>query len=68
MTSAGGELSTIERAIQLARTSSCTSIDDIRKSLRREGYSGIDEHLAGSSIKKTLQEQMALRRRDAASA
>ena len=42
----------IERAFELARGS--TSIEDIRKALRREGYSNIDAHLGGASIKADL--------------
>jgi hypothetical protein len=45
----------IERAFQLARESS--DIDDIRKVLRREGYSNVDAHLAGASIKAQLKKQ-----------
>jgi hypothetical protein len=45
----------IERAFQLARGS--TDIDDIRKTLRREGYSNVDAHLAGASIKAELKKQ-----------
>jgi tRNA G26 N,N-dimethylase Trm1 len=45
----------IERAFQLAGDS--TSIDDIRKTLRREGYSNVDAHLAGSSIKADLKKR-----------
>jgi hypothetical protein len=47
----------IERAFQLAADS--TSIDDIRKTLRREGYSNVDAHLAGSSIKAELKRKFA---------
>ena len=42
----------IERAFQLARASK--SVDDIRKTLREEGYSNVDAHLAGASIKADL--------------
>ena len=45
----------IERAFQLARNGS--SIDDIRKALRQEGYSNVDAHLAGASIKADLKKQ-----------
>lgn len=45
----------IERAFQLARGGS--SIDDIRKALRQEGYSNVDAHLAGASIKADLKKQ-----------
>ena len=42
----------IERAFQLAP--SATSIEDIRKTLRQEGYSNVDAHLGGASIKAEL--------------
>jgi tRNA G26 N,N-dimethylase Trm1 len=45
----------IERAFQLARGG--TQIDDIRKTLRQEGYSNVDAHLAGASIKADLKKQ-----------
>ena len=45
----------IERAFQLARGSS--SVDEIRKALRNEGYTNVDAHLAGASIKADLKRQ-----------
>ena len=45
----------IERAFELARSS--TTIDEIRKILRREGYSNVDAHLGGASIKADLKKQ-----------
>jgi hypothetical protein len=45
----------IERAFQLA--SDAHSIDDIRKTLRREGYSNVDAHLGGASIKADLKKR-----------
>lgn len=47
----------IERAFQLASQS--TSIEDIRKTLRREGYSNVDAHLGGASIKADLKKRFA---------
>lgn len=47
----------IERAFQLARGSS--NIEQIRKALRQEGYSNVDAHLSGSSIKADLKRQFA---------
>jgi tRNA G26 N,N-dimethylase Trm1 len=47
----------IERAFQLASESS--SIEEIRKALRQEGYSNVDAHLAGSSIKADLKKRFA---------
>lgn len=45
----------VERAFQLARASD--NLDDIRKTLRHEGYSNVDAHLAGASIKAELKRQ-----------
>lgn len=43
----------IERAYEL--TSCLTNIDEIRKALRREGFSNVDAHLAGPKIRSDLQ-------------
>lgn len=45
----------IERAFQLARE--VGNIDDIRKTLRQEGYSNVDAHLAGASIRADLKKR-----------
>ncbi|HUG45820.1 MAG TPA: hypothetical protein VMK31_04815 [Sphingomicrobium sp.] len=45
----------IERAFQLARNSA--NIEDIRRTLRQEGYSNVDAHLAGASIKADLRKR-----------
>lgn len=42
----------IERAYQLAQSS--TGVDQIRVQLRKEGYSNVDAHLAGSKIRSDL--------------
>jgi hypothetical protein len=47
----------IERAFQLARDTD--NVDAIRKTLRQEGYSNVDAHLAGASIKADLRRQFA---------
>ena len=47
----------IERAFQLARGTA--NVDEIRKTLRQEGYSNVDAHLAGASIKADLRKQFA---------
>ena len=47
----------IERAFQLARDAS--SIEDIRRALRQEGFSNVDAHLAGASIKADLKKKFA---------
>lgn len=45
----------IERAFELAGASS--SVEEVRKALRREGYSNVDAHLEGSSIKADLKKR-----------
>lgn len=45
----------IERAFELASES--TNIEDVRKALRREGYSNVDAHLGGASIKADLKKR-----------
>lgn len=47
----------IERAFQLAPEA--TSVDNIRKALRQEGYSNVDAHLAGASIRADLRKRFA---------
>jgi len=45
----------IERAFQLARGSS--DLEHIRRTLRHEGYSNVDAHLGGASIKADLKKR-----------
>jgi tRNA G26 N,N-dimethylase Trm1 len=45
----------IERAFELARSS--TTLDDIRSALKREGYSNVDAHLAGPTIRADLKKR-----------
>ena len=47
----------IERAFQLAPA--VTSVEEIRKALRHEGYSNVDAHLAGASIRADLKKCLA---------
>ena len=47
----------IERAFELARDAS--SIEEIRKALRQEGFSNVDAHLQGASIKADLKKRFA---------
>jgi hypothetical protein len=44
----------IERAIQLAQSGQCISVNDVRQQLRREGYVGIGVELAGAAINRQL--------------
>jgi hypothetical protein len=47
----------IERAFQLAP--SYSSLEEIRKALRHEGYSNVDAHLGGASIRADLKKRFA---------
>jgi len=47
----------VERAFQLAPTAS--NVDDIRRTLRQEGYANVDAHLAGTAIKADLRKLFA---------
>ena len=47
----------VERAFQLAP--SVSSVEEIRQALRHEGYSNIDAHLAGASIRADLKKRFA---------
>ncbi len=47
---------TIERAFELA--SSLTTVEDVRKALKTEGYSNVDAHLAGPSIRADLKRHL----------
>jgi hypothetical protein len=46
----------IERAIQLAQSGKCISVNDVRQRLRREGYVGVGTELAGIAINRQLVE------------
>jgi hypothetical protein len=50
----GEQLSTVERAFELARSGSCGTVDDIRRALTAEHYPSIQAHLAGPSIRREL--------------
>jgi hypothetical protein len=53
----------IERAIQLAQSGDCRSVNDVRQRLRREGYIGIGVELAGVAINRELIEHLHAARR-----
>lgn len=55
----GGTVSTVERAYQLAATPQCRTLTELAILLKREGYSGVDEHLRGASLRRTLRALMA---------
>jgi hypothetical protein len=47
---------TVSRAFEIARLGTCKSISDVRRQLKQEGYSSIDEHFSGPTMKKQLNE------------
>lgn len=51
--------SIIERSLELARSGKCRRVEDIRRRLKEEGFSQVDEHLAGRSFKRQLLEVCA---------
>ncbi|WP_066589798.1 hypothetical protein [Sphingomonas pruni] len=48
------QLSTVERAFELARSGSCGTVDDIRRALTVDRYPSVQAHLAGPSIRRAL--------------
>ncbi|TPG11960.1 hypothetical protein [Sphingomonas oligophenolica] len=57
-------LSTLERALQLARGGQCKSVNDVRQALRREGYDAVHQHLHGAAINRQLIDLLAEARAD----
>ncbi len=56
-------LAMIERAIQLAQSGDCRSVNDVRQRLRREGYVAIGVEMAGVAINRQLVELLHAARR-----
>lgn len=52
------QTTTVERAFELARSGACSSVNDLRQRLRREGYDSVHLHLHGASINKQLVDLM----------
>ena len=50
---------TLERAFQLARSGGVQSLDELRRTLKAEGYEAVEGHLAGSAIRKQLTQIIA---------
>jgi hypothetical protein len=44
----------VDRAVQLAQSGECHSVNEVRQRLRREGYQGIGIELAGAEINRQL--------------
>lgn len=49
---------TVERAFELARSGRTRSIDDLIRSLNKEGHGGAALHLAGTGIRKQLRNEI----------
>ncbi|GGE75050.1 hypothetical protein GCM10011404_04470 [Sphingomonas prati] len=49
----------IERAYQIARLGKCRDVDDISRTLMREGYDGVSQHLSGKGFRQTLRHLLA---------
>ena len=47
---------TIERAFELAPD--CVDIDQVRTTLKREGYASVDAHLSGRAIQTDLRKRL----------
>lgn len=47
---------TIERAFELAPD--CVDVDQIRTTLKREGYGSVDAHLSGRAIQTDLRKRL----------
>lgn len=45
----------VERAFQMAPT--CSSIEELRAKLSKEGYGNVDDHLRSSSLRADLKRQ-----------
>lgn len=52
-TKAGG---TVERAFELAPESA--TLEELRQKLKREGYSQVEEHLSGGSLRSDLKKML----------
>lgn len=47
-------LTTLERAYELARSGECLNVDDVAKTLKREGYHDVRSQLSGPKLRRTL--------------
>ena len=47
-------VTTLERAFQLARTGECTTISDLAKALKRERHDSVDSQLMGPKLRMQL--------------
>lgn len=52
--------STVERALELARSGNCKNMTELRNQLRHERYDDVAEHLSGSLMRKQLLEAIRI--------
>ncbi len=51
---------TVERAFELARDGSCSTVELIRQRLKSEGYDSVSEHISGPAIIRQLKAVLLL--------
>ena len=51
------EVSTIERAFELARTGLCKNVEEIRVKLKRERCEHVDSHLSSGALRQQLKDE-----------
>jgi hypothetical protein len=56
-------MTTIKRAFEIAASGECTTLEELKKRLKQDGHFSVEEHLAGSSIRKQLNALIADARR-----
>ena len=57
------QVSLLERAFQIAKTGSAVTVDDVQRTLSREGYGSANQHLASPSLRKQLKALIGARQR-----
>lgn len=55
------QMTTIERALELARAGTCRHVSDIRQALKAEQHDAVDAHLRGRTIQNQLRALLAQR-------
>jgi hypothetical protein len=55
-------LSTVERALELARSGACRTVEDIRRVLKAERCDSVDQHLGGGTLGKQIRAVLAERK------
>jgi hypothetical protein len=53
----------IERALEIARSRECATLEQVAKRLKQDEHFSVEEHLAGPSIRKKLNVLIAEARR-----